>query len=203
MRGAGRIVLVAPDDARRRQDAAFLEAEGFSVRCAADAAEGRAALSAAPADALIERDAGGGLVTRATPEGAVTSHAADDRWRDPCATLRLAAHRAIAAGLHAEAVRARVDALGAAQGAIDADTDELWDRREALEQRAARGRKLAQLVAHDLKNHLSVVKTNVEYALSEVREGAPCCAPLDEAAVIVEDAFRLVAAFVAAAARAA
>lgn len=197
------ILLLAPDDARRRADEEQLCAEGYLVACAVDAAAAAPLLAELAFDAVIERDLTGGIITRSELGGPETARLAGGRWADDAAALRLCAHRALAATRHGLERRARTDALGREQGLADARSDELWERREALEQRAARNRKLAQLVAHDLKNHLSVIKTNVEYALFEAGAEAPCRPGLDGVAARVEEAFKLVADYVAAAGRAA
>lgn len=193
------VLLIAPDDARRRADEEQLCAEGFLVACALDAEAAAPLLAELSFDAVIERDLAGGIITRSEVGGPETARLAGGRWADGAAALRLCTHRALAASRYARQQRARTDALGRRQGLADAHSDELWERREALEQRGARSRKLAQLVAHDLKNHLSVIKTNVEYALFEAGPEAPSRARLDAVAARVEEAFRLVADYVAAA----
>lgn len=202
-RPSANLLLIAPDDAQRRQHEEQLAADGFLVACAVDREAAAPLLAELSFDAVIERDLTGGIVTRAELLGPETTRQQGGRWSDDRAALRLSTHRALAASRQIRGLRARTDALGRQQSVADARSDEVWEKREALEQRAARNRKLAQLVAHDLKNHLSVIKTNVEYALYEAGPQAACRAPLDGAATAVESAFRLVTDYVSATGRAA
>lgn len=124
----------------------------------------------------------------------------DDPDRGPpvlWAWPRLAAARAEAHERQRALLAARAEAHRAAEAAYNADGDAYWAEREAFLLRAQRGKKLAQLLAHDLKNHLAVVKTNVEFALYDLPEGAAGRAPVERAAQAVDESFALAAELVA------
>jgi len=109
----------------------------------------------------------------------------------------LAQARAEAQARRRAALDARRAAAAAAEATVGADSDAFWERREVALQAGQRGKKLAQLIVHDLKNHLSVVKTNVEYALDDVSEGSAGREAVVRAAAAIEEAFRLTAELIA------